>query len=151
MMFISPIYTASGIIAAQKPFKLNQLDTKQFMVQNTSLPDWEFAQTDITNLVTKVAEQNNVTMQNFIDSEKLIKFDNKGAMLSEIHPNEHGYGLLAQELYMRLAFSPKIKQMITDKYESYIDLHEWQSHVATENNLKKSNLLFAQKNKKLLL
>jgi hypothetical protein len=90
-------------------------------------------------------------MDDYIDSEKLIKFDNKGAMLSEIHPNEHGYGILAQELYMRLAFSPKIKKMINDKYESYIDLHEWQKHVELEINQTKAAQLFAKNNKKLLL
>ena len=33
-------------------------------------------------------------------------------MLSEIHLTEHGYGVLAQELYMKLAFSPKIKERV---------------------------------------
>lgn len=48
-------------------------------------------------------------MDDYIDSEKLIKFNNKDTMLGEITPNEHGYAVLAQELYMRLSFSPKIK------------------------------------------
>lgn len=95
VMLVSPIYSASSIIATKKPFRLNQLDTKQFLVQNTNLPNWSYAQTDIANLVGKVAHQNNITMDNFIDSEKLIKFDNTKTMLSEIHPNEHGYGVLA--------------------------------------------------------
>lgn len=128
-MLVSPIYSASSIIATQKPFKLNQLDNKQFLIQKTTLPDWDYAQTDIANLVSKVAEKNKLPSENFIDSEQVIKFDNANTMASEIHPNEHGYGVLAQELYMRLAFSPKIKQKIDEIYEDHIDFYEWKRHV----------------------
>jgi len=40
MMLVSPVYSASSIVATQKPFKLNWLDTKQFLVQNTNLSSW---------------------------------------------------------------------------------------------------------------
>ena len=33
-------------------------------------------------------------------------------MKSEIHPNHNGYAVLAQEVYMKLALSPKLKQKI---------------------------------------
>jgi len=124
------------------------LDNKQFFIQKTSMPTWEYAQTDLASLVTKVAEDNKIPMDDFIDSEKIIKFENTGTMLTEIHPNEHGYGVLAQELYMRLAFSPKIKQRINQIYESNIDFYEWKRHVEEDNKLKQANAQFAQRNPK---
>ena len=61
------------------------------------------------NLVQKVAKINKIPQKNVIDSERLLRFENSNTMLSEINPNEHGYGVLAQELYERLAFSPELK------------------------------------------
>jgi lysophospholipase L1-like esterase len=44
-------------------------------------------------------------MDNVIDTEKLLKMQNKGTMADTIHPNQLGYGILAQEIYMRLAYN----------------------------------------------
>jgi len=42
-----------------------------------------------------------------------------------IHPNEIGYGALAQELYMRLANSAPLKQRIMKNYEGGLSLYQW--------------------------
>ena len=57
-------------------------------------------------------------------------------MLSQIHPNEHGYGVLAQEIFMRLAYSPKLKKRINDAYESQIDFYEWKRHIQLDNKIR---------------
>lgn len=38
-------------------------------------------------------------------------------MADVIHPNDHGYGVLAQEIYMRFAFSAPLKSKIVGIYE----------------------------------
>jgi len=56
---------------------------------------WSFAQTDVGSLVSQVAQNTNIPVENRIDSENLIKMDNKNTMADPIHPNDHGYGVLA--------------------------------------------------------
>ena len=56
-------------------------------------------------LVAKVAEAAGIPVENIVDSENNIKVS-KDTMADAIHPNLHGYGILALELYMKLAFSP---------------------------------------------
>jgi hypothetical protein len=51
-------------------------------------------------------------------------------MADPIHPNEHGYGVLAQEIYMRLAFSHPLKQRINQIYESNMTTPELQNFMA---------------------
>lgn len=64
-------------------------------------------------------------MDNVIDTEKLIKMQNKNTMADSIHPNEKGYGILAQEIYMRLAYNKELKERINLIFESQINLKEW--------------------------
>ena len=55
-MLISPIYSAAQVISSGNPFKLNFLDTESFLVKNhTKLTSWSYSQTDLTQLVEKVA------------------------------------------------------------------------------------------------
>jgi lysophospholipase L1-like esterase len=68
-------------------------------------------------LTAQVAQNTGIPLENYIDSEKLIKMDNTNTMYDQIHPNEHGYGVLAQELYMRLALSPTLKKRVDMIYE----------------------------------
>lgn len=51
-------------------------------------------------------------MENIIDTENLLKMQNNKTMSDTIHPNEHGYGVLAQELYMKLALNKNLKERI---------------------------------------
>lgn len=67
-------------------------------------------------LVAKVAEATQIPFENIVDSEKVIKLDNSNSMNDTIHPNEHGYGALAQEIYMKLAMSQKLKQRVMQLY-----------------------------------
>jgi hypothetical protein len=46
-------------------------------------------------------------------------------MADTIHPNDHGYGVLAQEIYMRLAYSDQLKQRIDAIYESNLPLKDF--------------------------
>ena len=64
-------------------------------------------------------------MDNIIETEKLIKQDNKNVMFDTIHPNDHGYGVLAQEIYMRLAFNKDLKERIDLITGSNMDLKQW--------------------------
>lgn len=74
---------------------MNELDGPEFVVQNTTLPKWDEVNTDMSVLIAKVAEASGIPFGNVVDSEKLIKTDNKNTMADPIHPNEHGYGVLA--------------------------------------------------------
>jgi lysophospholipase L1-like esterase len=94
-----------------KPFKLNELDGTNFETDN--YPHLvQTRKTDMAIQVVKVAEANKIPFENVVDSEKLLKADNQNTMNDTIHPNEHGYGILAQELYMRLAMSRNLKQRV---------------------------------------
>jgi len=64
-------------------------------------------------------------MENLIDTEELLKMKNKNTMSDTIHPNEHGYGILAQELYMKLALNRNLKDKVTMIQESTMDLKQW--------------------------
>ena len=94
---------------------------------------------------------NNIPLENFIDTEKLLKIDNKDTMADAIHPNQHGYGVLAQELYMRFAFSQNLKERINLIYESNIPLNEWQKHITTENKERVAASKAAKESKTTLL
>jgi lysophospholipase L1-like esterase len=54
-------------------------------------------------LIAKIASNTGIPWENVIDSDKFIRKDSM--MIDGIHPNEQGYGVLAPEIYMRLAFS----------------------------------------------
>ena len=51
-------------------------------------------------------------------------------MVDAIHPNEVGYGALAQEIYMRLAFSAPLKTRIVKNYEEGLSLSQFQQFIA---------------------
>jgi lysophospholipase L1-like esterase len=76
-------------------------------------------------LVSKVGINAGIPMDNVIDTEKLIKMQNKNTMADSIHPNEKGYGILAQEIYMKLAYNKELKERINLIFESQINLKEW--------------------------
>ena len=48
-------------------------------------------------------------------------------MVDAIHPNVAGYGILAQELYMRLAFSQQLKQKVTSLVEKDLSFSQVQN------------------------
>ena len=68
-----------------------------------------------------------------IDAEDLLKIRNNDTMSDTIHLNEKGSGILAQEIYMRLAFARNLKSRINLIYESSIDLEKWREYVAYQN------------------
>jgi len=122
VLIVSPIYTASSVLAQKdKPFMYMGIYDKPYDVSQIPVSTWSFAQTDVGSLVEEVAKNTNIPLENYIDSEKLIKMDNSNTMFDQIHPNEHGYGVLAQELYMKMAMSPSLKKRINMIYESDID------------------------------
>ena len=45
-----------------------------------------------------------------------------------IHPNDHGYGVLAQEIYNRLALAPSLNWLINKINEHNLDLKQWVEH-----------------------
>lgn len=105
-LLVTPIYSAASVLAQKdKPFFLNELDGAEFIAKGSSLRDWDLRGLDMARLISKVAEQNGIPAENVVDSEKILKMDNDNTMNDTIHPNEHGYGVLAQELYMKLAMS----------------------------------------------
>jgi hypothetical protein len=75
-------------------------------------------------------------MDNVIDTEKLIKMQNKNTMADSIHPNQNGYGILAQDIYMKLAYNKELKERINSIFESQISLKQWTEHIAIENKQK---------------
>ena len=83
-------------------------------------------------LATKIALKNFIKMDNFIDSEDLLKEKNTGTMADVIHPNDKGYGILAQEIYNRFAFSPTLNAKIKSIFEKGISLNQWPSLIAKE-------------------
>ena len=96
VMLISPTYTASSVIAQKdKNFMFAPIYDKPFNIAQLPVNQWSHAQTDVSSLIAQVAKNTSVPMENFIDSEKLIKMDNKDTMFDQIHPNEHGHGVLA--------------------------------------------------------
>lgn len=112
-ILVTPIYSAASVVNSDKskPFKLNELDGTNFETDN--YPHLvQTRKTDMAIQVVKVAEANKIPFENVVDSEKLLKADNQNTMNDTIHPNEHGYGILAQELYMRLAMSRNLKQRV---------------------------------------
>ena len=66
-----------------------------------------------------------IPMDNVIDTEKLLKMQNKDTMADVIHPNQHGYGILAQEIYMRLAYNKELKERINMIFESNLNLKQF--------------------------
>lgn len=111
-ILVTPIYSSQSLADGDwKPFKLNELDGPNFLTLDRS---WQNAKTDISILVAKVAEANGIPFQNVVDSESVVKVDSlaETAMADAIHPNERGYGRLAQEIYMRLAFSEQLKTRV---------------------------------------
>lgn len=64
-------------------------------------------------------------MDNVIDTEKLLKMQNKNTMADSIHPNQKGYGILAQDIYMKLAINKELKERINLIMESQINLKQW--------------------------
>jgi len=83
------------------------------------------------SLVAKVANQTGIPWQNVIDTEKVIKRD--GSMAADgIHINEAGNGALAQEIYMRLAFSEPLKKIVDQITEGSMSLNQMISFMALE-------------------
>jgi hypothetical protein len=54
-------------------------------------------------------------------------------MADVIHPNQKGYGVLAQEIYMKMAYNRELKERINMIFESKIDLKQWSEHITLEN------------------
>lgn len=77
--------------------------------------------------------RNFVKFDNVIDSESLLKEQNSGAMADVIHPNEKGYGILAQEIYNRLALSPSLNSKIKSVYEKGLSMSQFTKLVVQEN------------------
>lgn len=143
-LLVSPIYSASQMMCMNQlnmtltPFKLNELDGALFFFQSTSIPKWNHATTDVRTLISKVAEQTGIPWQNVIDSGKLIKRDYT-MMADSIHTNEHGNGVLAQEIYMRLAFSQQLKERIDNIIDGNMSVVEIQDFLAQD--LKKKSMI----------
>lgn len=81
-------------------------------MHKSPLKKWEHAQTDMYSLVTQVVLKSNISFDSFIDSERILKEQNTNTMNDVIHPNDKGYGILAQEIYMRFANSKNLKNKI---------------------------------------
>lgn len=58
--------------------------------------------------------------------------DNQNTMNDTIHPNEHGYGALAQELYMRIALSKNLKQRVMQLHQTNLSVPDLQDFMAQE-------------------
>lgn len=84
---------------------MNELDGEKFNVKKYSLVDWKGKDSDMVGLVEKVALQNDIPWDHVIDSERYIIAFQQGTMADSIHPDEKGYGNLAQEIYMRMSYS----------------------------------------------
>jgi len=54
-------------------------------------------------------------------------------MADVIHPNEKGYGILAQEIYNRLALSPSLNSKIKSVYEKGLSMSQFTKLVVQEN------------------
>jgi len=83
-------------------------------------------------LVAKVAQSAGIPFENVIDSENVIKKEHMETMNDTIHPNLVGYGKLAQEIYMRLAFSPPLKNRIMQLYQSNLSYPDLQDFMAQQ-------------------
>ena len=49
-------------------------------------------------------------------------------MADVLHPNTKGYGILAQEVYNRLALSPSLYKKQNKVYEENLDARAWMRH-----------------------
>ena len=110
MILISLIYSSKIVLSQNATFRLNELDGVDYDLHKTNLAQWPQANVDMSSLIQKIGVQAGIPKDNIIDSERYIKYYSiKNSMVDAIHPNEVGYGALAQEIYMRLAFSPSLK------------------------------------------
>jgi hypothetical protein len=84
-------------------------------------------------LVAKTGLQAGIPLEQIIDSERYVRvFTPQNAMVDAIHPNQVGYGALAQEIYMRLALSTPLKARIVKNFEEGLNLSQFQQFIATK-------------------
>lgn len=54
-------------------------------------------------------------------------------MTTQILPNLNGYGVLAQEVYEKMAFAPAIKKKIQHDHFNFMNMYQWQAYTSEEN------------------
>jgi len=64
----------------------------------------------MNDMVHKVATKNGIPFDHVIQADRYIN-NQPNTMADAIHPNEKGYGILAQEIYMRMAYSSSYMQL----------------------------------------
>lgn len=95
---------------------MNELDGEKFHVDNnTALLQWSHNSNSLPSLIRELAVKHGMPFDHVIDSEKCLLGDDKKPWLDKkryedfmadaIHPSEKGYGMLAQEIYNRMAYS----------------------------------------------
>jgi len=131
VLLVSPVYSAKTVLAANEPFRLNELDGGDFEVQDSKLAAWPHAKVDMSSLVAKIGRQAGIPEEQIVDAERHVRFFTAGnAMADAIHPNEVGYGALAQELYMRLATAAPLQTRIARNYAAGLGLPQLQQFIA---------------------
>jgi len=92
-------------------YKLNELD-KNFFNSTEQLGTWDLRNVDMNELTFRVAKENGIPYEQVIDSDKTFTNGRIRHFMDSVHLNEKGHGTLAQEIYMRLAYAPRLKEKI---------------------------------------